>query len=105
MFPSIAHAQAAAAGQTPSMLESFFPFVLMFVVFYFFIIRPQVRKQKKHAEFVSQMKRGDSVLTSSGVLGTIEGITDKFVTLEVSSGVRLRILKSHIAGLASEEGA
>lgn len=52
---------------------------------------------------MASLKRGDSVLTSGGILGTIEGLTEKFVTLEVTDGVRLRILKSQISGPSSEE--
>ncbi len=104
MFLSIAYAQSGAPVQGPSALESMFPILLMVVVFYFFIFRPQIRKQKVHQELLQKLKRGDSVLTSSGILGTIEGVTDKFVTLEVAEGVRLRLLKNHIVGLAAEEG-
>ena len=94
---------AEAAQQRPALLEQFMPFILIFVVFFFFIIRPQQKKAKAHRDFLSQMKRGDSVLTSSGILGTIEGLTEKFVTLEVADGVRLRILKVQIASQAKEE--
>ena len=74
------------------------------MVFFFLVIRPSQKRQKTHVSFLQGLKRGDSVLTSSGILGTIEGITDKFVTLEVADGVRLRILKSQIASPAGEEG-
>ena len=104
MFSAIAWAQAAGEVTGPSVLEQLFPFVFIFFVFYFLIIRPQQKRGQRHGQFLEKMKRGDSVLTSSGILGTIEGITDKFVTLEVADGVRLRILKSQIASSAGEEG-
>ena len=94
---------AGATAASPSLLENFFPFILIFVVFYFFLIRPQQKKQRLVREMISQLKKGDSVLTNAGILGSIEGITEKFVTLEVSEGVRLRILKSHIASLINGE--
>ena len=71
------------------------------VIFYFLIIRPQSKRQKKHQDFVSGLKRGDSVLTSGGMFGTVEGFNDKFVTLEVSDGVRVKFLRAQIAGPVS----
>jgi preprotein translocase subunit YajC len=74
------------------------PLVLMFVVFYFFLIRPQQKKQKEHQDLLNQLKKGDQVLTSSGILGRITGITDQWVVLELQEKVRIKILRSHIAG-------
>ncbi len=101
MFNS-AWAQTAAAGATPGMLEQAMPFVFIFVVFYFLLIRPQQKKQKTVATFLQSLKRGDAVLTAGGILGTIEGLTEQFATLEIASGVRVRILRSQIAGPAKE---
>lgn len=100
LFPALAWAQEKAQ---PSMLEQFFPFILIFLVFFFLVIRPSQKRQKTHQDFLSKMKRGDSVLTSGGILGTIEGITDQFVILEIAEGTKIRILRSQIASLASEE--
>lgn len=93
----------AAGGAKPSMLEQFFPFILIFIVFFFLVMRPAQKRQKTHASFLTNLKRGDSVLTSGGILGTIEGLTDQFVILEISNGVKIRILKSQIASSANEE--
>ena len=60
-------------------------------------------KGKKHSEFLEKLKRGDEVLTNSGIFGRIEGITDQFVTLEIADEVRIKILKSQIAGLPKEQ--
>lgn len=95
-FGSKAFAQATGGGQQPSGLEMFLPFIFIFVIFYFFIIRPQAKKQKEHQKFVSELKRGESVITTSGILGTIEGVTDTFITLEIADGVRIKILRSQI---------
>lgn len=106
MWSAVAFAQEAtaeAAKQQPGMLEQFMPFILIFIIFFFFIIRPQQKRTKAHRDFLAQMKRGDSVLTSGGILGTIEGITEKFVTLEVADGVRLRILRAQIASQVNEK--
>lgn len=105
MFSSIAFAQTAAgsAGQ-PGILESFvLPMIPILVIFYFLMIRPQSKRLQKHQELVTGLKRGDEILTTSGIYGRVEGITEKFVTLEVADGVRLRFAKSHIAGKANEE--
>jgi preprotein translocase subunit YajC len=78
------------------------PLLLMFVVFYFLLIRPQQKKMKEHREMLSNLKRGDGIVTQGGVLGKITGITDRTVTLEVAEKIRLRVLRSHIAGKQSE---
>jgi len=89
------------AGSSPSTLEMLLPFVFVFVIFYFLIIRPQGKKLKEHDKFVNDLKRGDAVITNSGILGTIDGITDQIVNLEIASGVKLKVLKKQIAGLQS----
>jgi preprotein translocase subunit YajC len=101
MWSTLAYAQAAASPK-PGLIENLFPFIFIFVIFYFFMIRPQQKRQGQHQEFLKNIKRGDAVLTTGGLLGTIEGVTDAFVTLEVSDGVRVRILKTAIASPAQE---
>jgi len=105
MFSSYAWAQetAAAAPAGPTMWEQLFPFVILIVLMYLFIFRPQQRRAAEQDKIRSGLKRGDSVLTSSGILGTIEGLTDSFVTLQIASGVKIKVLKTAIAGPASEE--
>ena len=99
LFSIPAYAQEAAA-KGPNVIEQFLPFIAIFVIFYFFLIRPQSKRQKEHVGFLDSMKRGDEVITNSGIYGTIEGITERFVTLEVADEVRIRILKNQIAGSA-----
>lgn len=94
---AMAQTAAPATGEQPSMLMSLVPFVFIFAVMYFLVIRPQGKKQREHLKFVSELKRGEEVLTTSGILGRIEGITDQFVTLEVSDGVRIKFLRTQIA--------
>ena len=103
MFWSIAHAQEAAQG--PSGIETFIPWILIFVVFYFFLIRPQSKQRKEHQKFLQALKRGDEVLTMSGILGRVEGLTDKFITLEISDGVKVKVLRTQIAGHIKEGNA
>ncbi len=82
----------------PSQWEMLIPFIGMFAIFYFLIIRPQGKKLKEHESFVSNLKRGDEIITTGGILGTIDGLSDQVVTLEVSSGVKMKVLKKQIAG-------
>jgi preprotein translocase subunit YajC len=103
MFSTLAWAQAEAAQKAPSMLEQFFPFIIIFLIFFFLVIRPQQRRSQTHKNFVTGLKRGDSVLTSGGIMGTIEGLTDHFVTLQIANGVKIKVLKSAIASGVNEE--
>ena len=104
---TLAHAQAtgAAPGAGPNLIEQMVPFIAIFAIFYFLIIRPQAKRQKTHQNFITNMKRGDSVITTGGIFGKVEGITEKFVTLEVADGVEIRILKSQIASSVNEGAA
>ncbi len=92
---SLIYAQAVSA---PNFLEQMFPWILIIGVFYFILIRPQAKQRREHIKFLSEIKRGDEVITMSGFLGKIEGLTDKFITLEIASGVKVKILKNQIAG-------
>jgi preprotein translocase subunit YajC len=86
-----------AAPAAPSNLEMLLPFIAIFVIFYFLIIRPQGKKMKQHDKFVGGLKRGDEVVTTGGILGTIDGLTDQVVTLEISPGAKIKVLKKQIA--------
>ena len=104
MFLAVAMAQTAgAAVKQPSVFENLFPMLLIFVVFYFLIIVPQRNQKKKHGKFLEGLKRGDEVLTASGILGKIEGITEQYVTLEVDDDVKIKVLKTQIAGTTREQ--
>lgn len=96
LLVSTAQAQTATGAQ-PSTLEMFVPFIFIFVIFYFLIIRPQSKRQKDHQKFLSEVKRGDEIVTSSGILGRVEGINDQFVTLEIADGVKVKMLRNQIA--------
>lgn len=88
---------AEGAKATPSLFESMLPFLAMILIFYFLMMRPQIKKQKTHQEFLQKLKKGDRVLTSSGIFGTIEGLTDKYVKLEIADDVSIRVLKAHVS--------
>jgi preprotein translocase subunit YajC len=99
----ISQAWAQAAGGTPAggdmlgTLGSLAPMLLIFVVFYFLLIRPQQRKAKQHRALVQALKTGDQVLTSGGLLGVVTQVTnDSEVKVEIADGVRVRVLRQAI---------
>jgi preprotein translocase subunit YajC len=94
---AVAGAGTTAAAQQPSMFGSMFPLILMFGVVYLLILRPQQKKMREQQQMLGTLKHGDEVLTASGILGTITGITDKVVTVEVADNVRVKMLKSQVS--------
>ena len=90
-----AHAQAAA--QQPSMLASFIPLILIFLIFYFLLIRPQQKKQKEHKVLLDSIKRGDEILSSGGILGKVIKVDNDKLTVEISKGVNVIIIRSTVA--------
>jgi preprotein translocase subunit YajC len=100
MFISSAFAQtapaAAAGGDLQSTLMGMLPLVLMFVVLYFVMIRPQMKKQKEHRAMVDAIAKGDEVVTVGGVLGTVTKVGEGYIGLEVASGVEVEIQRSAV---------
>ena len=72
--------------------------ILMFAVFYFILIRPQVKKQRAHQTLLGSLEKGDMVVTRGGLVGKISGITDTVLTIELQEKVRVRVLRSHVDG-------
>jgi len=97
-FISDAMAQAAPGGQS-NPLVSFLPLVLIFVVFYFLLIRPQSKKAKEHKKMVEALGKGDEVVTNGGLLGRITKVGDNFVELEISEGMKVKVQRQAIANL------
>ena len=102
---SLAFAQDGAAPGGPGPLVQFFPLILIFVVFYFLLIRPQQQKAKAHRTMLSELKRNDEVVTVGGVYGRILELGEKVVTLELAQNVRIRVERSKIEALAEEGGS
>jgi preprotein translocase subunit YajC len=104
MFVSPAYAQAAAAGGGSfGALEQFLPLILIFVVFYFLLIRPQQKRMKQHKEMLGQLRRGDRVVTSGGIIGTVNKmVNDTEVSVEIAEGVRVRVVRSTITEVLSK---
>lgn len=98
MFISPAFAQAAGSGGGPAGgLEAFAPLVLIFVVFYFLLIRPQQKRAKQHKEMLAALRRGDKVVTGGGIIGTVtKVVSDAEVMLEIAEGVRVRVTRASI---------
>ncbi len=102
MIVTPAFAQGAGAGGS-DMLVSLLPFVLIFVIMYFLILRPQQKRSKQHQEMVKNMRRGDSVVTSGGLFGKITKVVDENeIEVEVADGVRVRQMRSMIAEVRSK---
>lgn len=95
-FADTATQATTAVAAQPSTLGMLLPFGLMFLVFYFLMIRPQQKKAKEHEALVNNLQKGEEVITQAGIFGKIHGIADKFITLEVDNNVKIKILKSQI---------
>ena len=100
MFISSAFAQtapaAAASGGMMSSLTSMLPLVLMFVVLYFLMIRPQMKRQKEHRAMIDALAKGDEVATSGGLIGRVTGMAEQFLQVEVASGVVVQVQRSAV---------
>ena len=104
MFISEAWAQAAgapAAGAT-DMLVQFAPFILIFVVMWFLLIRPQQKKQKEHRAMVAALKRGDRVVTNGGIYGQVSHVGDDHLMVEIADGVKIKVVRDAIAAVPSK---
>jgi preprotein translocase subunit YajC len=104
-FPPVTHFLLGIAQQAPASgggglgaLQSFVPMLLIIGVMYLLVLRPQVKKQKETQKMLSELKKGDDVVTTGGIIGRISGIKDDEMTLSIQEGVRMRILRSAIAG-------
>ena len=95
-------ADAAAAPAGLANIAQFVPLILIFVVFYFLLIRPQQKKAKELQNYLANLKKGDKVITGGGIHGQITGITDTVVTLEIAENVRIKLNRGAIAGSAAD---
>lgn len=99
---SVAYAAGEAAAGQPNPIASFIPMILIFVVFYFLLIRPQQKKAKLMQEFLANLKKGDEVVTSGGLHGKITGLTDTVATLEIADKVKVKVMRANIAMSANQ---
>ena len=96
MFISSAWAAPAGAAQ-PDMLSGLLPIVLIFIVFYFLLIRPQQKRAKEHRTMVEALGVGEEVMTSGGILGKITKVDDQWLTVEVAKGVEVTVARSTVS--------
>jgi preprotein translocase subunit YajC len=96
-FIASAHAQAAAPAAAQNPLISFLPLIVLFGVFYFMLIRPQMKRAKEQRTMVAALAKGDEVLTNGGLLGRIEEVADQLVTLEIAPNVRVKLRKDAVS--------
>lgn len=92
------------AGGGVNVFTQFLPLILIFLVFYFLLIRPQQKRAKEHKNFLESLQKGNEVVTVGGLIGRIVGLTDQVVTLEVSENVRVKVLRAQIAGPGPSKG-
>lgn len=95
---ALAEAPAGAAGQSDPIM-GFLPLIIIFVIFYFLLIRPQSKRAKEQKAMVAALAKGDEIVTSGGILGRITELDDSFVTLEVSEGVKINLQRSAVGSL------
>ncbi|WP_308910126.1 preprotein translocase subunit YajC [Pseudokordiimonas caeni] len=98
MFSTPAFADAATAAQQPGLIESFLPLILIVVIFWFLVLRPQSKRMKQHREMVANVKRGDTVVTAGGLIGKVVRVKDdNEIEVEIGEGVKVRVVKSTLS--------
>ncbi len=103
MFISQALAQEVGGAAGPGALGAFLPIILIFVVFYFLLIRPQQKKLKQHKEMLAAIRRGDRIVTGGGIVGTVSKvIDDNELQVEIAEGVRVRVHRALISGVVAK---
>lgn len=98
MFVSPAFAQATAAPSAGAAFAQFLPIILIFIIFYFLLIRPQQQKMKSHRAMVEALRRGDQIITSGGIVGKVSKVQeDGMVEVEIAEGVKVKVVKHTIS--------
>lgn len=109
MFDSIAHAMGAGGGaagqQGGGGFGGIFMMLIIFGIFYFILIRPQQKKMKEHKKMVEELKKGDKIILSGGVYGTVVGIGTDTLKVEIADGVKVKIARGSVGTVLSEEEA
>ena len=91
-----------AGGEGAGGFAGFIPLILMFVIFYFLLIRPQQKRTKEHRQMVSNLKKGDRIVTSGGIHGRITGMDDATLTVEIADKVRVKVARGNVSALAQQ---
>ena len=87
-------------GEGAAGFTGFIPLILMFVIFYFLLIRPQQKKTKEHRQMVASLKKGDRIVTSGGIHGRITGMDEVTLTVEIADKVRVKVARGNVSALA-----
>ena len=98
-MPDVAYAQGAPGAAGPGPLVSLMPIALMFVILYFLLIRPQQKRAREHDTMVQNIKRNDEIITTGGVYGRVQGLTDKVLTVEIAPNVKIRLERAQVASV------
>jgi len=93
---------AGAEGGQSAGFGAFVPLLIMFAIFYFLLIRPQQKKAKQHKELLAGLKKGDRVVSSGGLHGTVTGLTEDVVTMEIAPKVRVKVSRGSISGFMAK---
>ena len=103
MFVTPAYAQTGAAAGAGDLLLNIMPFILIFAIMYFLIIRPQRQRMKQHQEMVNSLRRGDTVVTSGGIVGKVVKVLDETeAQVEIAEGVKIKVVRSMIQDVRSK---
>lgn len=102
MFVTPAYAQAAGGAGGAGAIFQFVPLILIFVIMYFLILRPQQKRMKEQRNMIAELKRGDQVVTQGGIIGKITDVKDDEVTVEIAQGVKIRVVRATIAQVVSQ---
>ncbi|WP_321493206.1 preprotein translocase subunit YajC [uncultured Desulfobacter sp.] len=104
MLISTAYAMGASGGQAGQAqgIAGFLPIIILFAIFYFLLIRPQQKKAKEHREMIENLKKGNRVVTSGGIFGTIVSLDDNTVGLEIAEKVKIKVARGNIGGLMKD---
>ncbi len=92
--------QGGAAGQGAGGFGGLIPIILMFVIFYFLLIRPQQKRNKEHQAMIGNLKKGDRIITNGGIYGRITGMDESTLTVEIADRVRVKVVRANVSGLA-----
>lgn len=104
MLIDVAYAMAPGGGEGGGGgFAAFIPLILLFAIFYFILIRPQQKRAKEHKQVLANLRKGDKVITTGGLYGTIIGMTDTVLTLEIADKVKVKVGRNYIAGIARTE--
>ena len=103
MFITNAYAQTAGATGIEGNLMSFLPIIMMFVVLYFLMIRPQMKRQKEQKAMMDGLKKGDEIITSGGILGKVTKVTDNYVNVEIAANTEVVVQKSAVTMLLPKD--